>query len=52
MKLGMEKFLVVSSFVLSALSLIIAIICAINYPDDVTCSVSYDADLTLTDEML
>lgn len=52
MKLGVEKFLVISSFVLSLLSLGVSIVCAFEYPDDVECSVSYDSGVALTDEQL
>ena len=52
MKIGVEKFLVISSFVLALVSLVVAIVCAVQYPDDIECSVSYDAGVTLTDEQL
>lgn len=52
MKLRTEKFIVIASFILSALSLGVSIVCAINYPDDIECSASYEAGLSLTDEQL
>jgi len=38
----MSKGLAVASFFISLLSLSIAVLCAVDLKDDVTCTVSYD----------